>query len=225
MFTDGSNRKLYTFDSIAGDKTGALSVTTAQRTAWDTPTAVHSRCGETSPYVASRAIDGDTGTYWRHSTTENHWIILDMGTTVPISRIRIYQYQWDSSYRWGYPDGIEVYVSNDTISWRSVWNGTLNSGGWQQSAAFSAQGRYVKLVSRSTSSSQRLYEVEVETQERQVSVEFNPVERYQASFTYPLDVAWHGAVATFQDEPIYPSSGGNIGLWMMMERPPSITVS
>jgi len=56
-------------------------------------------------------------------------------------------------------------------------------------------------------------------------IEFNPVERYEASFTYPLDVTWHGAVVTFEDEPIYPSSGGNIGLWVLVEHPPIIAVS
>jgi len=232
MFTDSSNLKLYAFDSIAGAKTGALSVTTAQRTVWKTPTAVYDKCGEDGSYPASNAIDEPTDstpdTYWRHSTTENHWIILDMGKTVPISRIRIYQSS-TSDYRWGRSSGIEVYVSNDTISWRSVWNGTLNSGGWQQSAAFSAQGRYVKLVSRSTSSLQRLYEVQVETQERQTTIEFNPVKRYQASFTYPLDVTWRGAVVTFDSgnpqDTIYPSSGGNIGLWVMVEHPPIVAVN
>jgi len=223
MFTDSSNLKLYTFDN-AVNKTGALNVTTAQRTAWKTPTAVYNKCGEDGSYPASRAIDGDTGTSWRHSTTENHWIILDMGKTMNISRIQIYQ-SGTSSYMWGQSSGIEVYVSNDTSSWRSVWNGTLNSGGWQQSGAFSVQGRYVRLYSRSNSSSQRLYEVQVETQEGQATIAFNPVERYQVSFTYPLDVSWHGAVVTFEGEPIYPSSGGNIGLWIMVEYPPIVAVS
>jgi len=58
------------------------------------------------------------------------------------------------------------------------------------------------------------------------TIEFNPLARsqYPASFTYPLDVTWHGAVATFVNEPIYPTSG-NIGLWVIVERPPIIAVS
>jgi len=56
-------------------------------------------------------------------------------------------------------------------------------------------------------------------------IEVNPVERYQASFINPLDVTWHGAVVTFEDAPIYPSSGGNIGLWVIVEHPPIIAVS
>ena len=55
-------------------------------------------------------------------------------------------------------------------------------------------------------------------------VEFNPVERYEVSFTTPLDVTWHGAVVTFEDEPIYRSSD-ETGLWVTVEHPPIISVS
>jgi hypothetical protein len=55
-------------------------------------------------------------------------------------------------------------------------------------------------------------------------VEFNPVERYGASFTTPLDVTWQGTVVTFEDEPIYESSN-ETGLWVMVEHPPIISVS
>lgn len=224
MLTDDSNRMLYTLDDEAGGRTGAISVTSAQQAVWTQPTSVYDRCGQDGGYPASNAIDGSTGSSWRHGTTENHWIELDMGETVSISRIRIYQSS-TSSYRWGQSAGVEVYVSNDPDNWGSaVWIGTLNSGGWQASGAFSTQGRYVRLYSRSTSSSQRFYEVQVEVQERRATIEFNPVERYQASFTYPLDLAWFGAVVTFDGEPLYPGSGST-GLWVMVESPPTVDVS
>ena len=117
-------------------------------------------------------------------------------------------------------------MSDDPNDWGSaVWVGVLNSGGWQYTGSFSAQGRYVKLVSRSSSSNQRLYEVQVETDNREVTIEFNPVELNQVSFTHSLDVAWHGAVVTFEEEPIYPSLGGNIGLWVLVEYPPVVTIT
>ena len=222
MFTDDSDLKLYTFDNIAGDKTGALSITTAQSTIWATPIAVYDKCGESSPYVASRAIDGQTGSSWRHYATENHWIILDMGETMNISRIRIYQ----RSYDWGGSSGIEVYVSDDPEDWGSLlWTGRIDGYGWEYSGTFSAEGRYVRLVSLSTSDSRRFYEVQVETEQKHVTIELNPVDRYQASFVNAMDVSWHGAVVTFKDDPIYPSSGGNAGLWVMAEHPPSIVIS
>lgn len=56
------------------------------------------------------------------------------------------------------------------------------------------------------------------------AVEFNPVARFSADFTSPLDVTWHGAVVTFEDEPIYQSSDGT-GLWVIVEHPPVVAVS
>jgi hypothetical protein len=57
-------------------------------------------------------------------------------------------------------------------------------------------------------------------------IEFNPVGRsqYPATFTYSYDIAWHGAVVTFNGEPIYPTVG-NIGLWVLVEYPPTIAVN
>ena len=221
MFTDSSNSKLYTFDSIAGARTGALHITTGQRTTWANPADVYDKCGEDSWHPASDAIDGSTWTYWQHSTTENHWITLDMGQTMDISRIRIYQQSGD----WGDSSGIEVYISDDPENWGSaVWIGQIDGWQWEYSGTFSAKGRYVRLYSRSASSSQRLYEVQVEVQERQVTIEFNPVERFQASFTNPLDMSWYGAVVTFANEPIYRESD-TIGLWAMVETPPTVGVS
>ena len=54
-------------------------------------------------------------------------------------------------------------------------------------------------------------------------IEFNPVERSDADFTYPLDVSWSGAVVTFDGEPIYQSLD-DVGLWVMVENPPNVTV-
>jgi len=54
-------------------------------------------------------------------------------------------------------------------------------------------------------------------------IELNPVERSDADFDYPLDLAWSGAVVTFDDEPIY-QSVDDVGLWVMVEHPPMVTV-
>ena len=61
-------------------------------------------------------------------------------------------------------------------------------------------------------------------------IEFNPVERYEASFNTPLDVTWHGAVVTFDsDSPqdtIYRKIGDEVyGLWVIVEHPPIVAVS
>jgi len=46
----------------------------------------------------------------------------------------------------------------------------------------------------------------------------NPV-----SLPDPLDITWHGAVVTFDYEPIYDSSDEG-GLWVMVEHSPAVTV-
>lgn len=224
MFTDSSNLKLYTFDSIAEEKTGALCIATehTEYSEWITPTAVHSCCGGTN---YNNAIDKNIWTYWRHSSSCNHWIVFDMGETMDISKIKLYQ-SWWSSYQWGGSSGIEVYVSDDLSNWGSpVWTGTLDSSGWRESGEFSAEGRYVKLYSKSSSSSQRMYEIEIERvhDEQSVTIEFSPVARFPAFFTFPFDATWYGAVVTFDgDDPIW--SDDKIGLWVLVEYPPIITV-
>jgi len=56
-------------------------------------------------------------------------------------------------------------------------------------------------------------------------IELCPVTyRASASFTYPLDVVWYGAVVTFDGTtPIYKNDGS--GLWITVEYPPIITVT
>ncbi|WGM89133.1 MAG: discoidin domain-containing protein [Candidatus Bathyarchaeum tardum] len=222
MVTDVSNNGLYAFDGLAGDHTGALKVTNEYRTIWTTPYAVYGQCGGSSS--SGNSIDSRTNTYWRHDSSENHWIIFDMGETIPISGISIYQPSYDT-YDWGRTSGIEIYVSNDPESWGSpVWTGRIDGYQWEESDVFSAEGRYVILRSLSTSSSQRLYEVRVATQERMGIIEFNPVEVYQVTdFDDALDITWYGAVVTFDEEPIYPESGIN-GLWVMVAHPPTVSM-
>jgi len=225
MFTNSSNLDLYTFDALAGDETGALKVTNEYVITWTTPNSVYDVCGEDNYHYANEAID-DThdNSYWQHSSSENHWIVFDMGETSSVSRIRIYQDLDD----WGGSSGIEIYVSDNLLSWGSpVWSGRIDryGEGWEESGAFSAEGRYVKLVSLSTSSQQKLYEVDVETVETRGTVEFNPVELDTVyDFQSAKDVTWYGAVVAFDDEPIYPESG-NVGLWVMVEHPPAVTIN
>jgi len=59
-------------------------------------------------------------------------------------------------------------------------------------------------------------------------IEFNPVEdglnHPVTDYTDALDVSWCGAVVTFDGEPIYRSSD-DVGLWVMVEHPPTVTVN
>lgn len=58
-----------------------------------------------------------------------------------------------------------------------------------------------------------------------ITIEVTPANRYEATFTHALDVSWYGAVVMFDgNNPIYPSDG-TIGLWVLVEHPPTVAVS
>lgn len=45
---------------------------------WFSPNSVESFCGETAPNVATRAIDEDSTTFWRHGNNETHELIFKL---------------------------------------------------------------------------------------------------------------------------------------------------
>lgn len=59
------------------------------------------------------------------------------------------------------------------------------------------------------------------------TIELLPVAMAQVNFTSALDVTWHGAVVTFDETtPVYKEEDGNrTGLWIIVEYPPTITVT
>lgn len=125
---------------------------------WTTPSAIHSKCGESSPNFATLAIDDNTGTFWRHYVTCFHWIIFDMGETKKITKIRLYQHSVPP-LQWGQSDGLTVYVGDNPANLgAAVWQGALNAAGWQESGAFDKNGRYVKLVCKNNEVQQLMYE-------------------------------------------------------------------
>lgn len=126
--------------------------------AWTTPSAIHSKCGETRSLLAVLAIDDDTATYWFHDADEYHWIIFDMGATKKITKIRLCQYA-DYYWYWGRGSGLTVYVGDDPANLGdAVWEGALAAAGWQESGVFEKNGRYVKLVSKLHGSNQVMME-------------------------------------------------------------------
>jgi len=57
-------------------------------------------------------------------------------------------------------------------------------------------------------------------------IEVNPVDQSLSpvAFINSRDLTWQGAVVTFDGEPIYRSSD-DVGLWVMVEHPPTVTVN
>jgi hypothetical protein len=67
----------------------------------------------------------------------------------------------------------------------------------------------------------------VKTDSTARTIELLPVTIRQVQFTTALDIAWKGAVATFDGtSPIYKVVDGNpTGLWILAEYPPAVTVA
>lgn len=125
---------------------------------WTTPSAIHSKIGESSPYYATRTIDENVLTEWRYVYPVYHWIIFDMGATKTITKIRINQSTSEIN-RFGTNVGLYVYVGDDPANLgAAVWEGILNASEWQESGAFEKSGRYIKLLSKSNGNAQRIYE-------------------------------------------------------------------
>jgi hypothetical protein len=138
-------------DGYGSSKAGSIKMAD-----WTTPSAIHSKCGESTYQKAIYTIDENTGTYWQHPTTQYHWIIFDMGETKRITQVRLYS---DGTYRFGRTTGLYVYVGDDPADLGdAVLEDIVDATGWWESGAFDKNGRYIKLLSKSNSADQLIYE-------------------------------------------------------------------
>lgn len=129
---------------------------------WTTPDAVHSYCCEynDTTYSHENSIDDDTGTSWLTNNTDHrHWIIFDLGETMTVTKIEIYQ---SGGNKWGGSSSynIYVYVSDDPENFGDpVWTGnTLYDNGWNVAEGFEKNGRYVKMETQRTGLYQQMWE-------------------------------------------------------------------
>lgn len=123
---------------------------------WTTPAAIHSKSGETGVNVATRAIDEDINTFWNHAAGEP-WIIFDMGKTMKITGLRLYQ-QGNDTYHFGKPDGVNIYIGDNPASLPYAYWEEFAANWWQERYKAEKQGRYMKLISLHPSTTQWLME-------------------------------------------------------------------
>lgn len=119
---------------------------------WITPASVHSVCGYTAGNVPGHFIDRHRGRSWSHVVTETHWIVLDLGGSATIQRIRLYQL-WTLPCKW---HGVDVYVSDIPGDWGApvATNLTFNiSEEWEERNVAEKKGRYIKLAEIDTQDS------------------------------------------------------------------------
>ncbi len=132
---------LFTFEVL--DKDGAVWFSRASNTqGWVTPGTINSYCGQEGSYPASNARDGNTGTEWRHTINELHYIIFDLGSSIPVGGVRVYFKGTGSGW------SCNVYASDSATVWGSAivsgWD-ISGAAGWKINSFVPVTKRYVKI--------------------------------------------------------------------------------
>ena len=107
-------------------------------------------------FSASYAVDGNTATRWSSTFSDPQWITVDLGSAQQISRVVL---NWEA----GYGKSYNIQVSNDNISWTTIYTTTTGNGGTDDLTGLSGSGRYVRMygIARATAYGYSLYEMEV----------------------------------------------------------------
>jgi len=107
-------------------------------------------------YSPGRAVDGDRCTRWSSGWSDPQWLRVDLGTIRQVSRAVL---RWEAAYARGY----RIEVSNDAVTWRTVFTTGSGDGGLDEVAFAPTTARYVRMygTTRATGYGYSLYEMEV----------------------------------------------------------------
>lgn len=126
---------------------------------WIKPIDIYDFCGEETGYEATKSIDSNLGTAWKHDYSHHHTIVFDFGYSLKAIRVRLYTLP----EHW--PGGLTLWISDDPNNYGDpVWTGALTTVGtttWRESGRFYKEGRYIKVESiTDVSGYTRIYEFE-----------------------------------------------------------------
>ncbi|WP_239107325.1 discoidin domain-containing protein, partial [Spirilliplanes yamanashiensis] len=104
---------------------------------------------------AARAVDGNRGTRWTSTASNNQWLRVDLGAARTIGKVEL---DWHTSYGRGY----QIQTSADGVTWTTVHTTTDGTGGRELVDA-KGTGRHVRFqgTARGTSGGYSLYEFRV----------------------------------------------------------------
>ncbi|MFI5845149.1 discoidin domain-containing protein [Catenuloplanes sp. NPDC051500] len=116
------------------------------------PVAASSYEGGNAP---GAALDGRTTTRWSSEFSDNQWLRVDLRGTASITGVVL---NWESAYATGY----RIEVSDDAVTWRTIYTTTSGRGGIE-TLAVSGTGRYLRWVgtARATGYGYSLWELQV----------------------------------------------------------------
>jgi hypothetical protein len=103
-----------------------------------------------------KAVDGLTGTRWSSAFSDPQWILVDLGASYSIGRVRL---NWEAAYAKEY----YIQASNDGANWTTLYSTSSGQGGTNDLTGLSGSGRYVRMYGskRGTSWGYSLWEFEV----------------------------------------------------------------
>jgi hypothetical protein len=109
--------------------------------------------GNGAPYPPSNATDGKLTTRWASDWSDPQWIEADLGKTYSISGVQLV---WEAAYGQAY----QIQVSNDGITWTTVYSTTTGVGGVDSISLSNVSGRYVRMygTARGSTYGYSLYE-------------------------------------------------------------------
>jgi hypothetical protein len=101
------------------------------------------------------AVDGDDKTRWGSAFRNQQWLMVDLGASVPLSKVRL---NWETAYAKDY----ELQLSNDGLLWNTVRRVTGGNGGVEDQEV-GQTARYVRVLGlrRATPYGISLYELQV----------------------------------------------------------------
>lgn len=115
---------------------------------------------------AAAITDGNSGSRWTSSYTDNQWVYVDLGKTEQISQVIV---EWEAAYAKAY----KIQVSEDARNWKDVFTENNSDGGSDRITFHKTNARYVRMyaLKRATEYGVSIYEFEVYKEQRVKSPE------------------------------------------------------
>jgi hypothetical protein len=110
---------------------------------------------ESAALAPRYAVDGNPGTRWSSTHSDNHWIQVDLGSARAISRVRL---NWEAAYSSAY----QILTSTNGSTWTEAYS-TFSGTGGVEDLAVTATARYVRMNGqlRGTPYGHSLWELEI----------------------------------------------------------------
>ena len=108
---------------------------------WQYPNSCYSSCGSSGGQVCGYLLN--TQNIWRHDYNHKHWVILDLGETKLIEKVRFNI----STYAEDRLSGVDVYITDDPENWGDAVATDLSfttPSSWNERDVTPKAGRYIK---------------------------------------------------------------------------------